>query len=1159
MSDERELISPPRDWPACFSKPKLKQFVSGLGGQRVRLTEQPSLEQRGLLHKLGLGRDDSERNAERVRDVLGWEVLGGYALYERASPTGGGSPYVGEARWLNSDPLGVWVDVTPRHEKELVLIESAQVGVTPPSAAQLERLETLRAEASSAEAERRASKAREKEARKARKAEERARKAAEEKQFKEQCEEADRHQREQLELMDPKVRAEREREAAAEKARAAEERAAQARAYEEARARAAAEAEAARAEKEAAEAAEAAAKAVAEEEARKKREAAATKARAEAKIRDAERAASKAEAAAEAARGRLEAGLHGGAHELGTLLGLVTPWKEAGAKCFGVGDHSGALHAYRRAVAQADREALRWPPIESAVIACRANAALCNLKLGELAEAAAEAEAALALPGSASAGHVMLSKLWLRKLSALVGLWSGSAGGSARADAHARAAAAAAAVRALGLLAPKAPASKSLREQVELLEAGPEYTPEAGATQADAESQPLAEVVEVLLSAFHPDRRSGSLPDLLAGLEDLIELEAISPSSAVATLEPSGHGLLWALGRGFSSSAQACHSLPWVHFFIDALAMLLRAGVGVDTRLGESGGHQGSAHEGTSTWPGAAGGCTLLMLAAATGCAAAVRPILDANADAQLRDRNGSTALIHACSKVVESARGLPAASGSGAEAGGARLGDAPIPKRAELIAQRVTVVEALLGASAAVDATDLAGQTALHHAASHDALPLVTALLRAGADPTRRNLKGADVVGVLSLGLGAGAERLRATASEAELCVAECSAGASDEAKAHFAAERAAADWMELLTDLGKISDKCAKAKGARMAEAEAALVGAMLRRFGLDADVLSRPAGERPASNFFYELHSRLVSSAPPPLRRVYLECDPTPDEMALITMLSPDAHRAADPKAAAAAKSAGVRVAAYDADTLKETALVPYRYRGRVAKAMRDYQNLVSLPLQRCIAHAVPTPRALKALAKLGPIVEMGAGSGYWAAMLQSRGVDVVAYDLEPPTSAEGARGFAYRTFCDVGVGDGTALFGGGGDDAAAAGAGLARRALLLVWPGGFDESSDEQTATGWETGCLHAYHAAGGEVVAYVGEREEKVATPIGRPVDAGVTACRSFQQLLRARYDLAEAIELPSTLYTVDELTVWRRKKSSSTGPAVPVIDTVCIN
>ena len=50
-------------------------------------------------------------------------------------------------------------------------------------------------------------------------------------------------------------------------------------------------------------------------------------------------------------------------------------------------------------------------------------------------------------------------------------------------------------------------------------------------------------------------------------------------------------------------------------------------------------------------------------------------------------------------------------------------------------------------------------------------------------------------------------------------------------------------------------------------------------------------------------------------------------------------------------------------------------------------------------RLYSFATPTPQALDLLASLGDIVEVGAGTGYWAAALRARGVDVLAFDIAP----------------------------------------------------------------------------------------------------------------------------------------------------------------
>ncbi|TMH80826.1 MAG: hypothetical protein E6H47_15895 [Betaproteobacteria bacterium] len=46
------------------------------------------------------------------------------------------------------------------------------------------------------------------------------------------------------------------------------------------------------------------------------------------------------------------------------------------------------------------------------------------------------------------------------------------------------------------------------------------------------------------------------------------------------------------------------------------------------------------------------------------------------------------------------------------------------------------------------------------------------------------------------------------------------------------------------------------------------------------------------------------------------------------------------------------------------------------------------------------AIPNARALEVLAAHAPLLECGAGMGYWSALLRARGVDVLAYDAAPP---------------------------------------------------------------------------------------------------------------------------------------------------------------
>ena len=121
----------------------------------------------------------------------------------------------------------------------------------------------------------------------------------------------------------------------------------------------------------------------------------------------------------------------------------------------------------------------------------------------------------------------------------------------------------------------------------------------------------------------------------------------------------------------------------------------------------------------------------------------------------------------------------------------------------------------------------------------------------------------------------------------------------------------------------------------------------------------------------------------------------------------------------------------------------------------RAIRDY------------AFAVPTDNALDAIARHAPygVVEVGAGTGYWAWQLEALGVDVIAYDLLPPPSAENewfAGRQAWTSVCQ-------------GDERAAAA--HPDRCLLLCWP---------TANTVWPGDAVEAFHGAGGTTIAVVGE-------------------------------------------------------------------------
>ena len=123
---------------------------------------------------------------------------------------------------------------------------------------------------------------------------------------------------------------------------------------------------------------------------------------------------------------------------------------------------------------------------------------------------------------------------------------------------------------------------------------------------------------------------------------------------------------------------------------------------------------------------------------------------------------------------------------------------------------------------------------------------------------------------------------------------------------------------------------------------------------------------------------------------------------------------------------------------------------------------------IDLAQRYSYVLPDDRALAALAGLGPLVEVGAGTGYWASRLRARGVDIVAIDQAPPDGERLNRYHARTvTWTEVIAGEQTMLTR------------YSDRALFLCWPPLFSSLGE----------CL-AYYT--GNVVAVVGDGGHRTA-------------------------------------------------------------------
>ncbi|CAL8464285.1 g3820 [Coccomyxa elongata] len=153
----------------------------------------------------------------------------------------------------------------------------------------------------------------------------------------------------------------------------------------------------------------------------------------------------------------------------------------------------------------------------------------------------------------------------------------------------------------------------------------------------------------------------------------------------------------------------------------------------------------------------------------------------------------------------------------------------------------------------------------------------------------------------------------------------------------------------------------------------------------------------------------------------------------------------------------------------------------------------------------AYAPFTRGALDALAERAPLLEIGAGLGYWAAALRARGVSVHAVDSHPPGSS------TVNTYHGR-IPAFTKVAQGGPRAAAAASEG---HSLFLCYPPpGSPMAAD----------CLRSFR---GRCVCVVGEW-------------LGDTADEAFAAALLRDWMLVRRVALPNWTDTSHELTIWQR-------------------
>jgi len=147
----------------------------------------------------------------------------------------------------------------------------------------------------------------------------------------------------------------------------------------------------------------------------------------------------------------------------------------------------------------------------------------------------------------------------------------------------------------------------------------------------------------------------------------------------------------------------------------------------------------------------------------------------------------------------------------------------------------------------------------------------------------------------------------------------------------------------------------------------------------------------------------------------------------------------------------------------------------------------------------SYAIPNHKALIEIQKYSPVIEIGAGTGYWASLLAKLGCDIKAYDRKDP---EFSRNHSWHP---VAYGDEETI------------ADHPQRTLFLCWP--------PMSSTAYD--CLRRYQ---GEYLVYVGE------------YNGGCTANEDFFDLLGQEWDLVKTVEIPVWSVIDDCLDVYKRQR-----------------
>lgn len=188
-----------------------------------------------------------------------------------------------------------------------------------------------------------------------------------------------------------------------------------------------------------------------------------------------------------------------------------------------------------------------------------------------------------------------------------------------------------------------------------------------------------------------------------------------------------------------------------------------------------------------------------------------------------------------------------------------------------------------------------------------------------------------------------------------------------------------------------------------------------------------------------------------------------------------------------------------------------------------SMKRISNWIRLevlgqPLIDKYSWAIPNQRALRIISHFSPIIEVGAGKGYWASLLRQMGVDIAAFDRHCYNNPAKPGRKTPKLWTTVNKGDARML----------SKECYRNHTLLLCYP-------DEDCSMSMD--CMERYD---GEYIIHIGELIT-TGTFSGYPqAPFGRTTCSQFQINLLEHFHCILVAELPRFPFCHDCITVWKR-------------------